>query len=72
MVDQSPEDKYQALERFGIDLIELARKGKLRAIKQGRFWRFRESDIVSYKKRVGSDGLPKIAIGRGRPRKGDG
>jgi excisionase family DNA binding protein len=54
------------------DVIDLARKGKLRAIKQGRFWRFRESDIVSYKKRVGSDDLPKIAIGRGRPRKGDG
>lgn len=29
VVDQNPEDKYQALERFGIDLIELARKGKL-------------------------------------------
>jgi hypothetical protein len=54
------------------DVIDLARKGKLQAIKQGRFWRFRESDIVSYKKRVGSDDLPKIAIGRGRPRKGDG
>ena len=54
------------------DVIDLARKGKLRAIKQGRFWRFRESDIVSYKKRVGADGLPKIALGRGRPRKGDG
>ena len=29
VLDQNPEDKYQALERFGIDLIELARKGKL-------------------------------------------
>ncbi len=29
VMDQNPEDKYQALERFGIDLIELARKGKL-------------------------------------------
>jgi len=29
VVDQNPEDKYQALERFGIDLIELARTGKL-------------------------------------------
>jgi len=29
VVDQDPENKYQALERFGIDLIELARKGKL-------------------------------------------
>jgi excisionase family DNA binding protein len=53
------------------DVIDLARKGKLRAVKQGRFWRFRQSDVVSYKKRVGVDGLPKIGIGRGRPRKGD-
>jgi len=29
VVDQNPENKYQALEKYGIDLIELARKGKL-------------------------------------------
>jgi len=29
VTDQNPEDKYQALERFGIDLVEQARKGKL-------------------------------------------
>jgi ATP-dependent Clp protease ATP-binding subunit ClpB len=29
ITDQSPEDKYKALERYGIDLIEMARKGKL-------------------------------------------
>jgi len=29
VTDQNPEDKYQALQRFGIDLVELARKGKL-------------------------------------------
>ncbi len=29
VTDQTPEDKYQALERFGIDLTELARRGKL-------------------------------------------
>ncbi len=29
VTDQNPEDKYQALERFGIDLLEMARKGKL-------------------------------------------
>ena len=27
--DQNPEDKYRALERYGIDLLEMARKGKL-------------------------------------------
>jgi ATP-dependent Clp protease ATP-binding subunit ClpB len=29
VTDQNPEDKYQALDRYGIDLIEMARKGKL-------------------------------------------
>jgi ATP-dependent Clp protease ATP-binding subunit ClpB len=29
VTDQNPEDKYQALERFGIDLTEAARRGKL-------------------------------------------
>src|SRR6266511_4423236 len=29
VTDQTPEDKYQALERYGRDLTDLARKGKL-------------------------------------------
>jgi ATP-dependent Clp protease ATP-binding subunit ClpB len=29
ITDQSPEAKYKALERYGIDLLEMARKGKL-------------------------------------------
>jgi len=29
ITDQSPEDKYKALQRYGIDLLEMARKGKL-------------------------------------------
>ena len=29
VTDQNPEDKYQALERYGRDLVELARQGKL-------------------------------------------
>ena len=29
ITDPNPEDKYKALERYGIDLIEMARKGKL-------------------------------------------
>ena len=29
VTDQNPEDKYKALERYGIDLVEMARKGKL-------------------------------------------
>lgn len=33
------------------DVIELARRGKLRATKQGRFWRFRYTDVITFKKR---------------------
>jgi ATP-dependent Clp protease ATP-binding subunit ClpB len=29
VTDQSPEDKYQALEKYGKDLVELARNGKI-------------------------------------------
>ncbi|MHC4618267.1 MAG: ATP-dependent chaperone ClpB [Planctomycetota bacterium] len=29
ITDQNPEDKYKALERYGIDLLEMARGGKL-------------------------------------------
>lgn len=29
ITDASPEEKYQSLERYGIDLLEMARKGKL-------------------------------------------
>jgi ATP-dependent Clp protease ATP-binding subunit ClpB len=29
ITDQSPEEKYKALERYGIDLLEMAQKGKL-------------------------------------------
>jgi excisionase family DNA binding protein len=32
------------------DVIELARSGKIKAQKQGRFWRFRERDITAYVK----------------------
>ncbi len=33
------------------DVITLARKGKLRAQKVGKFWEFRKADITRYKKR---------------------
>jgi ATP-dependent Clp protease ATP-binding subunit ClpB len=29
VTDQNPDDKYQALEKYGRDLVELARKGKM-------------------------------------------
>ncbi len=38
------------------DVIELARKGKLPAFKQGRFWRFRLQDVEAYqRKTIGMD-----------------
>ena len=33
------------------DVIELARRGKLHATKQGRFWRFRYTIVMDYKKK---------------------
>ncbi len=30
------------------DVIELARRGKIKATKEGRFWRFQEKDITAY------------------------
>ncbi len=36
------------------DVIELARRGKLRASKQGRFWRFKHNDVLIYKKKYES------------------
>ena len=29
VTDQNPEDKYQALQRYGRDLVEMARQGKI-------------------------------------------
>jgi excisionase family DNA binding protein len=34
------------------DVIELARRGRLRATKQGRFWRFCQADVLTYKKKA--------------------
>jgi excisionase family DNA binding protein len=34
------------------DVIELARRGRLRATKQGRFWRFRQADVLTYKNKA--------------------
>jgi len=33
------------------DVIELARRGKLKATKEGRFWRYRPRDVEAYKRR---------------------
>jgi excisionase family DNA binding protein len=30
------------------DVIELARRGRIKAFKDGRFWRFRQSEVLAY------------------------
>ena len=32
------------------EVIELAQRGKLKAIKAGRFWKYRAEDVMRYKK----------------------
>ena len=32
------------------DVIELARRGKLKAFKEGRFWKYREPAVMAYKR----------------------
>jgi hypothetical protein len=34
------------------EVIELAQNRKLKATKEGRFWKYRPEDVVAYKKRV--------------------
>ena len=35
------------------DVNDLARKGKLRGEKRGRYWGFRLADVMTYKKKMG-------------------
>jgi len=37
------------------DVIYLARKGKLRGVKEGKYWKFRLRDVKYYQKRVQKD-----------------
>jgi excisionase family DNA binding protein len=32
------------------DVSELARRGKLKASQEGRLWRYREADVIAYKR----------------------
>lgn len=34
------------------DVLDLARKGKIKATKQGRFWRFLEKDVAAYARKL--------------------
>jgi len=70
VTDQNPEDKYQALERFGRDLNELARKGRLdpvigredeiRRVLQVLSRRTKNNPVL-----IGDPGVGKTAIAEG-------
>jgi ATP-dependent Clp protease ATP-binding subunit ClpB len=74
VTDQAPEDKYQALERYGRDLTELARRGKLdpvigrddeiRRIIQVLSRRTKNNPVL-----IGDPGVGKTAIAEGLARR---
>ena len=74
VTDQTPEEKYQALERFGRDLNELARKGKLdpvigrdeeiRRVLQVLSRRTKNNPVL-----IGEPGVGKTAIAEGIARR---
>ena len=37
------------------DVIYLARKGKLRGVKEGKYWKFRLRDVKFYQKKIQKD-----------------
>src|SRR3954466_14663369 len=70
VTDQNPEEKYQALERYGRDLVELARKGKLDPV-IGRDEEIRRTmQVLSRRTKnnpvlIGEPGVGKTAIVEG-------
>ncbi len=70
VTDQNPEDKYQALQRFGRDLTDLARRGKLDPV-IGRDEEIRRAiQVLSRRTKnnpvlIGDPGVGKTAIAEG-------
>src|SRR5271157_2017844 len=70
VTDQNPDDKYQALERYGRDLVELARRGKMdpvigrdaeiRRVVQVLSRRTKNNPVL-----IGEPGVGKTAIAEG-------
>ena len=70
VTDQNPDDKYQALERYGRDLVDLARKGKIdpvigrdaeiRRVVQVLSRRTKNNPVL-----IGEPGVGKTAIAEG-------
>ena len=49
-------DVAHILDSSPDDVIELARRGKLKGTKTGRFWGFRREDVMAYKKEQKKEG----------------
>ncbi len=70
VTDQNPDDKYQALERYGRDLVDLARKGKMDPV-IGRDAEIRRViQVLSRRTKnnpvlIGEPGVGKTAIAEG-------
>ncbi len=70
VVDQNPEDKYQALQRYSTDLVEMARQGKIDPV-VGRDTEIRRVIQVLSRRRknnpvlIGEPGVGKTAIVEG-------
>jgi ATP-dependent Clp protease ATP-binding subunit ClpB len=70
VTDQNPDDKYQALERYGRDLVDLARKGKIDPV-IGRDTEIRRVvQVLSRRTKnnpvlIGEPGVGKTAIAEG-------
>src|SRR5687768_3524081 len=70
VTDQNPEEKYQALQRYGRDLVEMARSGKLDPV-IGRDEEIRRTmQVLSRRTKnnpvlIGEPGVGKTAIGEG-------
>ena len=54
--DMRSRDVAHVLDMSPDDVIDQARRGYLKATKKGRFWRFRRSDVLAYKKEKGLRG----------------
>jgi len=45
-------DVAHILDCIPDEVTELAQKGKLKALKEGRFWKYRPSDVLCYKRNL--------------------
>jgi excisionase family DNA binding protein len=42
------------------DVVGLAKRGEIKAVKEGRFWRFRHGDVMAYKDLLGKEGQVSV------------